>query len=392
MHFQKLITSSIFAASLVLTNSYALDNILSTSQNRVLDLEKELIKEESSQLRKDWVNPINYTYSQNYGEKYDTTKSYISITQPIFKSGGIYNAIKYANAQEDYRNVSIELQKKELIFQATSLLFQLNSLDLSIQKQKHIVENSRIDIKRKTDQVKSGLLDTSFLDNALLDKNQKQNILIDLNFKKIQLENSFNNLSFKTYKEFELPKLILLKEEDYLKQNIILLQNKASIKTKKYFKDISVARFLPTVNLKADYTKYHDIDNNPSITDDSVTNYGFNIVIPLNIQTFNIISSTKIAYLKEKANLENSKTSQINFFKTKYSKIDMLKEKIALAKDDYLVYDALLKSFIQEKNAGFKTKSDVDTLSNSQQVRYLDIKIFEYEQQIELLELYSKIN
>jgi hypothetical protein len=47
---------------------------------------------------------------------------------------------------------------------------------------------------------------------------------------------------------------------------------------------------------------------------------------------------------------------------------------------------------MEEKEAELKTQSDVDTLLNSKKIRELDLKIYNIDKQIELLDIYSKIS
>ena len=88
------------------------ESILSDSKNQILNYSYEKAIEDSKKLNKDWINPITYKYIYNNGEDYDTHKSQINVSQPIFKSGGIYSAIKYAGSMGDYSKTSVDAQKK----------------------------------------------------------------------------------------------------------------------------------------------------------------------------------------------------------------------------------------------------------------------------------------
>jgi len=154
---------------------------------------------------------------------------------------------------------------------------------------------------------------------------------------------------------------------------------------------MSVAKYLPAVNLTYDYTKYHDRGGNPFLTDDNVQSYGFNITIPLDVRTFNDIQSSKIEYLKAKTALQNNIVSEQNIFKTTLSKIHMLDEKVKIAKDDLQLYDSLLAQMVELKEVGIKTQSDVDTLQNSKSIKAIDIDIYAMDKQIELLEIYARV-
>jgi|TARA_R110002033_G_scaffold9971_1_gene32575 outer membrane protein TolC len=383
-----LVANSSFAAQ-----SDKLDeSILSKKRLEIFDLSKEQIEENSSKLKKDWINPVNYTYSKVYGDKYDTEKSLISVDQPIFKTGGIYKAIKYANAQRLYSHLDLDLQKKAMIKDTTTILFNIHKLQLQIKKQELLVKNGEIDIQRKKEQVLNGFADTSLLDNAILDTNTSRNALADLVYQKEELINEFGTYASGDYESFTLPKFSILDKENFLKDNLTLKRAKADISSKKDFSWMTISKYLPTVSATFDYTKYHS-SNNPTInTDDDVQNYGIKITMPLDTRTFNDIQSTRIDYLKAKLDFDNQILEQENYFKSKLSKIKMIDSKIAIAKNDYVLYNSLLDVVVEEKEAELKTQSDVDTLLNSKKIRELDLKIYNIDKQIELLDIYSKIS
>ena len=102
---------------------------------------------------------------------------------------------------------------------------------------------------------------------------------------------------------------------------------------------------------------------------------GLTLNIPLDSRTFNDIQSKKIDYLKSKLNLENSKDDEKTFFKTKLDKLSMIDERLQITKDDLDVYDSILKIINEEKDAQIKTQSDLDTLQNSQKIKF-KIKVY----------------
>ena len=69
----------------------------------------------------------------------------------------------------------------------------------------------------------------------------------------------------------------------------------------------------------------------------------------------------------------------------------MIEERLQITREDLEVYASILKIINEEKQAQIKTQSDVDTLQNSQKIKSLDLKIYEIEKQLELLELYAKL-
>lgn len=390
----KLSLATIFlvASSIYANETDKLDeSVISQKRLEIFDLSKEQIEEDSSKLKKDWINSITYTYSKVYGETYDTEKSLVSIDQPIFKTGGIYKAIKYANAIKLYSHLDLDLQKKALIKDTTTLLFNINKINLEIKKQELLISNGEIDIQRKKEQVFNGFADTSLLDNAILDTNIRKNALAELVYQKDELINQFNTYANGDYTSFDLPKFKLLNKESFIENNLNILKSKADINSKNDYVWMTISKYLPTVSATFDYTKYHTTSN-PSITDDSVQNYGIKITMPLDTRTYNDIQSKRIDYLKAKLNFDNVISEQENFFKSKLSKIKMIESKMTIAKDDYNLYSSLLDVIIEEKEAEIKTQSDVDTLLNSKKIKALELEIYDLEKQIELLEIYSKIS
>lgn len=396
MHLIKSNKVKLLLCSLIFSNLYAQnqafdEKIISEKRLKNFDLTKEQIQEDSSKLKKDWINPITYQLSNNLGEEYKTQKSMISINQPIFQSGGIYQAIKYADNSYKYANLDLEKQKKELIKEALNLLFMIEKTNLNIQKAQYTLQNAKIDVDRKKEQVLNGFLDASFLDNALLTLNTTKHNLVDLKYQKQELINNFNNISSNDYTKFELPTFILFSEKEFLENNINLKRIEADVDKKGNYSYMTMAKYLPSINAYYNYSKYHDIDDNIKLTKENEQTFGVNVTVPFDSRTFNDVQSKRIDYLKSKLNLENSLDDEKTFFKTKLEKIAMIEERLQITKDDLEVYNSILKIINEEKEAQIKTQSDLETLQNSQKIKSLDLKIYEIDRQLELLEMYAKL-
>ena len=366
-------------------NLVAQDNILSKDRKDIIKYSQEKIAEDSSRLKTNWINSITYSYIQNDGDTINKSrKSLISISQPIFKSGGIYYAIKYASSLKNSNTLTINLEEKELIKKATSTLLNIYKTKFLIQKQKLILLNNKIDIRQKKESVLNGLLDILFLNNAILDDNKQKESLLELEFQNISLINNFNNLTAKSYKEFTIPQLKLLDKKEYIKKNIYIKQSEANSKTKDYLVGITRSKYLPTVNANYSYTKNHT-------TSSSSDNYGFSIVIPLNIGVFNDISSSKLDFLKSKTQEKITKRVEQNFLNTQLAKLNMIDKKIDLTKENIKSFQELLVQMQELEKAGLKTKNDLQVMKNSKKAETLDTKIFSIDRQLELLELYARV-
>ena len=270
-------------------------------------------------------------------------------------------------------------------------MFQIKKIAVSISKQNLLIQNAKLDIQRKKEQVLNGILDTSFLDNSILDSNSKQNTLIDLEYQRRMFINNLATFSDKKYNEFELPTFLISKSDEFLRKNIYLQKAKEEINTSYWLKNMISSNYLPTVNFTADYTKYHDTDKNPSLSEDGTTNYGFNVTIPLDIKYSNTIQSAKIEYLQNKTLLQEKEEEEKMLFNNVNAKLDSLDKKIEIANSDIQLYDSLVTQIKEQLDVGMKTKSDLETIQNSRHIKTLEIKSLKIEKQLELLEIYSRV-
>lgn len=382
MQISKIVLSFLF----IYIGIYANDSILSKDRIESLDLSQEKIDLDSGKQKIDWIKPINISYIKNISAPtQDTRISTISINQPIFKSGGIYNAIKYSNISNKYQTLETDIQRKLLIKDATTLLFKLNQIDLKIKKQSLQIKNAKIDVKIKQEQILHNILDMTFLNNAIIILNQNNISLEDLKLSKIDLENKFNNLSSKTYQNFSLPVLSIIKSNDFISNNIYIKKAKLNEKSQDYYKKIILSNYLPTLSLTHDYINYHDRNLDTSTT-------GIKFTIPLDIKSYYDTQSSKISYLKAKKQTDIIKNEETNYIKSVQNKINTIENKIQIQESTINYYNDLIITTIDLKNNGLKTSDDVNILQNSSNIEKLSLQIFEIDKQIQLLEAYARTN
>lgn len=373
------------------------DSILSTLKEKEFNLDFKKSDIESKKLRDSWINPINliYSHSKNdqYGLNQESKNFKILLDQPIFKSGGIYFAIKYAKANKIFSDLSIQEQEKELIARAINLLYNYNKTKLLLKKQELLIKNAKIDVLRKKEQYLSGFLDSSFLDQAILTKNQNELKKIELISSLEDILKNFKDISDKDPDSLKMPNFSLIKKSDFLNKNLAIKKAKEQEKVNRYFKNMTIARYLPTISITASY-------NSQEITGsffmppgkESYKEYGFKISMPLfDINSFKNIESTKLDLLKSKLLLQEAKRVEKNRYENILKKIMLLDKKIELAKEDILLYKKLYKDTKERFEAGEKSIYDIKTMKNSLDSRKIDIEIYKIEKNILLLELYKKV-
>ena len=375
-----------------------LSNILSKNKELLFEYDLKSNELQSDMLSKSWVNPLRVRYVKDYSTRFktgtvDTGTLSVYIDQPIFRSGGIYYAIKYSEALRGANEVAILLRKRQMIGDAVSILFSLKKNKLEQQKTSYLVKNDTIDITQKRDSYNAGILDSSFLDQAILKKSQDSARLLELELNYLELKQRFSLLSDKNPTSLKVPKLKMMAKKSYVKNNLALKRDVLKAEESDYNSKMTFAKYMPTLSLQGQYT---DGDLNPLFPskgiDDKYYNYGFSVSMPIDINSFTDIEASRVAKLKSATEVLDRKDTINQEYQWIENSLVILNKKIDLAKKDAKVYSSLLEVTQNLAHAGEKTSLDVDTMSNSLAIRKLDQQIYAIERQLKLLQLYIRVN
>ena len=377
-----------------------LESYLSSNKKVQFSYDYEKNKADSSKLRDSWISPIRMQYVYNKSKPYDvvqvTKNSSITIDQPIFSSGGIYYGIKYAQASLAYANYSVEVAKRKLIKDTISTLMQIKKIDLNIQKQELLIKNAEINLALKKDAYLGGQLDSSFLDRAIIDKNSFIEMLYDIETSKKRLISQFKTLSDIDYKTAFIPHFELLAKGRFLEKNLVLKMAKSKIKKDDYNQNITIAKYLPRVNFTAGYNwsksenQQFGGDNGISFSQNiNYYNYGFRVSIPLDINTFRDIQSSKVNYLKSKVDIKEKQKTLESLYEQVSQNIVNLDKKKMLSIENKKLYKKLLDDTKELYEAGYKTKYDIEILNNSLKIQDINVKVLDMDKQLDLLNLYE---
>ena len=386
-----------YTVSLLLCSvlAQASDAPLSTLKQEQIDIDKQIDAMKSSNLKYDWINPIVASYSYSVSDQYDTENKSryfrISLDQPIFKSGGIYFAIKYSNASKAFTELATSLKEQNLIKSLYDTVLNLQKIDLQIQKLRLQIANSQMDIVRKQEQFENGLIDSSFLDAAILAKSGQEQLELDSQQRRFSLLQAFKNLSDVDYKSIVLPVFTKVDKEEFIQKNLELQSTKAQNTQARYLKNMTISNYLPTFSLFADYSNRKD-SFRPFKQNNESKNYGIRVSMPiLDVNRGRNIEIKKLEYLKSQILLKDREKEIKNSFKTFENAIMILSKREALSKKDEVLYNALIRVARDGVLAGEKTKLDVDTLVNSRSMAAIDAKIYALDIQRSYLDLYAKM-
>jgi len=401
-HF--LLYSSLFV-SLVSAEELSLDAYLSSlkKQEFSYDYEKSIL--EKKKLRDSWIQPLQIRYTHSSSNPYNelsantqtTQNAAIVMDQPIFRSGGIYYGIKFADASYKYNKYSIDIAKRKMIKDAISLLIQIKQSRLNIEKQALQIDNSGINLAQKKEQYLNGQLDSGFLNNAIIEKNRVTQVLYDLQTAQERLISKFGVISDMDYKKVKIPSLTLIQADEFLNHNLDIRQLQSQRDKNSYNKNVTTAKYLPSVSITAGYN--WDKLENPSFAGTNVPsppetkyyNYGLKATMPLDFNTFRDIESIQVEYLKSLVVIEDKKRELSALYEQVSQNLKNFDKKRALSLENEQLYSKLLRETKQLYKAGYKTQYDVQNLSNSVEIEKLDQKVFELDKQLELLNLYEKL-
>ncbi|MEY3089839.1 MAG: hypothetical protein RL113_155 [Pseudomonadota bacterium] len=389
---------SVVAASWMHADELA--NILSDNKNKIFDYQFENNELESDMLSRSWMNPVKVQYRNSLAEQFmdDTRNTKIGswnviIDQPIFRSGGIYYGIKYADALRDANSAEIMLQKRTMIANAVSILFNLKKTQLEAKKLNYQVKNDAIDIKQKRDSYDAGVLDSSFLDQAILKKSQDETAQLQLEITQSELMQQFAALSTKDPKDLALPKLTLMSKSKYSADNLELKRDQLRAKQSNYNQKVTWAKYLPAVSLQGQYT---DSDINPLWDNGSLKEkyytYGLTVSMPIDVNMFADIEASKVKKLQAAVEAIDRKETVGEEYDWIANSLGILEKKINLAQKDAKVYQNLYRLTKDLAKAGDKTPLDAEVMQNSLQIRNLDQQIYEIEKQLLLLKLYARMD
>jgi len=357
---------------------------------------------QSDILRDSWLSPVQLYYSygksDQYGGDSTTQSAAVSIDQPIFQSGGIYYGIKFAEASRRYSNLSIDAARQKLIKEAVSLLMQIRQSDLRIARQELQIANAGLNLELKTEQYLHGELDSGFLDNAIIEKNVLTQALYDMQTAKERLISAYESISDLPYRDAVIPKLSLIERDRFESEAIDLKLSDSEIEKGRWNENITRAKYLPRISVNGAYN-WNKLENPafagtimPIQAESSYLTYGVKASMMFNVSQFREMEVSRIERLKANTAKLDTKRSLNALYQQVRHNLDNSERKIALAEQNRSLYEKLLADTRELFKAGYKTEYDVNMLDNSAKIQGLETQILEFDRQLELLNLYEKVN
>ncbi|RXJ87228.1 TolC family protein [Arcobacter sp. CECT 8985] len=374
---------------LVSTFVFAQDkDVLSNTKKQIIDLKDKQIKQKEKTNKYNWLTDININSSINEDNKDIKTKDYsISISQDLFRFGGISSQIQYAKELKKLELLDLKKNTKEDLNSLYSLIIDIKLDEIKLKQNVLNLENSQIDVEHKKSEYDNGEVGITDLNDAIMKRNELSDSQKQIELSKLQNISEIKKYSDNKYSKISIPNVKLMSKKLFLENSTSVNYAKVNTNVNKQLYKIKKSDYLPklTANAKYGYSKSDLTDG-----DDSY-NYGLSISVPLSYTSNNDIEQKRLDYLISKQDLMDEVVNA----KVKYDKallsIKNYKKRINLAKQDIKLYSQLLEVNQDEYNAGYKTIDDVTTIKNSMKIRQLDIKTYKLNIKKQILSLYFAI-
>ncbi len=375
-----------------------LEDILSRDKQQLHQYQQDQVNLQGKELENSWINPILLQYSKDYSTQFGDTLStgqfMIAVDQPIFKMGGIWSAIKYAKAVGEGNSIDVELQRREEISQALTILYNLQKSRYEAEKFRLMILNDNLEIEIQKESYEAGLTNRTLYDQALLKRNQDNIAKLELDLTITKLENDFSLLSDRSPLEVKLPHFDMIDKDRYLAEQLELERESLRLKEKRENKYMIFTKYLPEVSVTG---RYVNEDLNPlfgatgSGLNREYYTYGFKVSLPLNINSGYDIQNATVEYLNARVQKEEKQKSILNHFKLIQKRLEIIDKKIALAKEDEAAYKRMLETTQELEELGDKTALDTEIVANTLKIRQIDQAIYKIDAQLELMPLYINV-
>ena len=375
------------------------DTLLSHEKQEMLRHQNTILESEHEKLRTNWIAPLNLNATYSYdksasgGYKSETDNLSATISQDIFRSGGILYQIAYADAKKQSERIAYQQQIalwNQQLFLAL-LAYQKNSV-LVEQSQKRL-ENKEIEIFIKRHLYDAGKVDITELNNAFVEKSSELKNLTSLKFALSEQRLEIAKISDIAPETFPLPRFELIAKEEYLSNQFDLRYNHAQSDTLKELSEVTAAQYLPSLALNGTlgYRRYDPHNLSGEYSGDYYS-AGVQLSMPLVYNSSATIQESRAAYLKESAKAADKQRELNAQYAQIVEKIQSYREYIAITTNNLTLYDELINVLQAGVNAGTKTGYDLQTLKNTKTIEELEIKINEINIQIEFAKLHFSLH
>lgn len=372
--------------------------LLSNEKQTILQKQQEIYDSEHEKLRTNWIAPINLNATYEYdksalGDTHsDMKRVSASVSQDIFRSGGITYQIQYADAKMRTNAVTLQMQTASLNQQLFTALLNVQKSLLQRDQSRLRLNNQEIAIFIKRHLYEAGKADITELNNELMLKSSELKTYATAQYTIAQQRYEVAKISDIDPENFPIPRFELIAKEDFLENQFDLQYARSQSQTLEKLYDVTRSTYLPSLALNGNigYQSYDPKELSSSYQGNTYS-AGLSLTLPLVYNASSTIQEAQASYLQEIAATADKRRELESTYRQTIEKLESYREYITITTNNLTLYDDLIQATGAGVTAGTKTGYDLQTLKNSKQVEELEIKINEINIQIELAKLHFSL-
>ncbi|MCK9490564.1 MAG: TolC family protein [Sulfurimonas sp.] len=372
--------------------------LLSQEKQNLLLQEQNRYESEYEKLRYNWITPLNlgasYGYDKAYTGDYGTnTNVSASISQDIFRSGGITYQIEYADAKKRTDEISLSKEMASINEQLFTTLLDYKKTLYQKEQSELILKNKEIEIFIKRQLYDVGKADITELNNALVAQSSELKNLVTHQYMLAKLRGEVLKLSDVDPAKFLLPTFTLIERDAYLENNLNLNYLRFQAKSYESLYGVTKSNYLPSVTLNANvgYREY-DSKKYENKYDGNYYGAGVTLNIPLTYNADATTQEAKASYLKQAAQVADTYRITKASYTQSIELIESYRSYNEITSKNLSLYDELIEAIEAGVNTGEKTGYDLQIIKNTKAIEKLNIKLSEINIQIELAKLHFALN
>lgn len=385
----------IFYLNIFLITAYAAETeLFSPQKQNLLREEQNRYESEYEKLKYNWIAPINLNASYGYdksaiGEHANNKKISASVSQDVFRSGGITYQIAYADAKKASSKIALDMEIASINEKLFSAILNYKKALRQKEQSELNLKNREIEIFIKQQLYDVGKADITELNNALMGQSSELKNLAAYNYTLAQQRYEISKISDINPDTFLLREFALTKESDYLQNNLELNYARSQSVGNEYLYGIAKSSYLPSVALNANIG-YQDYDAKKLSNgyDGGFYGAGISVNVPLAYNSSATIEEAKSAHLKQLADVVDKERRTKASYAQSLELIQNYRSQIEITSKNLALYDELIATIKAGVDAGVKTGYDLQTLKNSKAIEEQTIKINEINIQLELAKLH----
>lgn len=359
-----------------------------------LEHKRSAVESGSEALRSDWLSPLNFSLSHTEQRRTDRTEfagtdqAAVSLSQDLFRSGGIRYAIAYADDSRAYDLLALDEEEAQIREAIWLAVLGVRKYALECEQSRYRIANLKIAVFLKKTQYEAGDIDITELNDAIMEQNDEQANYLAL-VQALETERlELKKYTDRTAEAIALPTFTMVDEATYTAHRYTaLLETKQGDVAYDTYRT-TLGGYLPklTLDASAAYTTYDD----PQLTQSTGDSYsvGLSLSMPLKYGSGAAVEAQRALMLQHRSKAADARREAAADYHTGRLTIERYLGVNRVLETNLELYGELLSVTRKAYEAGYKTGYDLQTLENSIAADRLEIRINEINIQMELVKLH----